>query len=91
MLEEGAGALARFGAGKCIHRGASLGSDRYDRGAYGRRSRRTHCGPCREDVPRRLMDSEVDAKRKALDAATGRHRLYRAARRAPVMDQFSGS
>jgi hypothetical protein len=79
MLEEGARALARRGAGKCIHCGTALGSDRYERGASGARSRRTHCGRC---CPQSIVDSELDALRKALDAATGRRRRYRAARRA---------
>jgi hypothetical protein len=78
MLEEGARALARFGAGRCIHCGTPLASDRYGRGASGQRSRRTHCGPC---CPPSIVASELDSKRKALDAATGRRRRYRAARR----------
>jgi hypothetical protein len=78
MLREGACALARFGAGKCIHCGTPLASDRYGRGASGQRSRRTHCGRC---CPASIVASELDAKRKALDAATGRRRRYRAARR----------
>jgi hypothetical protein len=46
MLEEGALALARLGAFKCIHCGRPLGQDRYERGASRRRSRRTHCSQC---------------------------------------------
>jgi hypothetical protein len=79
MLQEGAQALARFGAGKCIHCGTKFARDRYARGSSGRRSRPTHCGRC---CPASIVASELDAKRKALDAATGWRRRYRAARRA---------
>jgi hypothetical protein len=79
MLEEGARALAYFGARKCLHCGTPLASDRYDRGFSGRRSRRTHCGRC---CNASIVASELDAKRKALAAATGQRRRYRAARRA---------
>jgi hypothetical protein len=79
MLEEGARGLAYFGAGKCMYCGTPFASDRHGRGASGQRSRRTHCGRC---CPASIVASELDAKRKALDAATGRRRRYRAARRA---------
>ena len=46
MLKEGAHAVARLGAFKCIHCDRPLGRDRYDRGASRRRSRRNHCGQC---------------------------------------------
>jgi hypothetical protein len=80
MLEEGARGLAYFGARKCMHCGEAFGKDLYDRGASGKRSRRTHCGRC--PCPASIITSELDAKRKALDAWTGRRRRHRAARRA---------
>jgi hypothetical protein len=78
MLNEGAQALVYGGAGKCMHCGTPLASDRYGRGASGQRSRRTHCGRC---CPASIVASGLNAKRKALDAATGLRRRYRAARR----------
>jgi hypothetical protein len=78
MLEEGAQALAYFGAGKCMHCGSPLARDRHDRGFSERRSRRTHCGRC---CNASIVASELDARRKALAAATGQRRRHRAARR----------
>jgi hypothetical protein len=81
MLEEGALGLAYFGARKCMHCGEAFNKrDRYiRRGASEKRSRRTHCGRCR--CPESMIRSELDAKRKALEAWTGWHRRSRAARR----------
>jgi hypothetical protein len=82
MLKEGAHGVARLGAFKCIHCGRPLGHDRYDRGASRRRSRRTHCGQCWGNPRiRRGIRSQLDAMRKALDAATGQRRRQRARRR----------
>ena len=82
MLKEGAHGVARLGAFKCIYCGRPLGPDRYDRGASRRRSRRTHCGQCWEDPRiRRGIPSELDAMRKALEAASGQRRRQRARRR----------
>ena len=82
MLKEGAHAVARLGAFKCIHCDRPLGRDRYDRGASRRRSRRKHCGQCWGNPRIRPgIRSELDAMRKALDAATGQRRRQRARRR----------
>jgi hypothetical protein len=81
-LEAGAHALARFGANRCIHCGAKLGNDPYERGAFGS-SRRTHCDACKQRLRRRpgAIESDVDAKRQALDVLTDRRLSHRAARR----------
>lgn len=80
-LEDGAHALALFGAGKCLNCEKKLAGDRYERGASGKRSRRLHCDACKTKERRTLLASQVDAKRQALDAATGQRRRYRSARR----------
>jgi len=82
-LENGAHALARFGARKCLNCGKALAGDIYERGASRKRSRRTHCEACKaKPRARHLIASQVNAKRQALDAATGQRRRHRAARRA---------
>jgi hypothetical protein len=73
MLREGARSFARFGAGMCMHCGTRLARDRYNRCP-----RPTHCGRC---CSRMTINSELLAKRKALDAWTGQRRHSRAARR----------
>jgi hypothetical protein len=83
MLRRGAKYFANFGAFKCIHCGRQfVASDRYVRvGVSRRRSRRTHCAGCEEKLGT-LAASQVREMWKAVDAATGRYRHRRAARRA---------
>jgi hypothetical protein len=89
-LDEGGRAIARFGAGKCIGCGTRLGSDRYERGASGKRSRRTHCDPCKDQHPGRTA-SQIDAMRKAFDLVTGARRRRRVALRATPFHSQRGS
>jgi len=86
-LQEGAHALARFGAGRCIECGQQVGGDGFGysgRGVHARRSRRTHCEPCHCVLSRiqGAIESQLDRKRQALDALTSRRRRQRATRRA---------
>ena len=81
MLVEGAQFLARFGAFSCIACGMAFReSGRYERGVGRRFSRRYHCDACKDRFGT-LAASQIGAIRKALDAATGQRRAWRAARR----------
>jgi hypothetical protein len=86
-LQEGARALARFGAGRCIECGRPLGGGGFaysGRGLKERRSRRTHCDSCSLKLCRvnGKLESQLNSKRQAIDVLTGRRRRHRADRRA---------
>jgi hypothetical protein len=81
VLQDGARCLARYGAFKCINCEMEFSvSGRYERGAARRPSRRHHCDACKGRLGP-LTASQIDAMRKALDAATGESRVRRAAQR----------
>jgi hypothetical protein len=82
-LHEGARSLAWFGAGRCIGCGADFGTERYERGAWDRRSRRKQCERCRDSDPRGGLRRSREANmRQAFDVLTGARQRSRASRRA---------